>query len=122
MRSSLTHFRALAARANYLSADRPDSQFGAKEVCRFMASPTQLSVEALKRMGRFFSSHPRLVYLHPFQHIVQFCDVYADTDHAGRLRARKSTSGGCIVMGAQLMKFCSSTQPVITLSSGEAEL
>ena len=59
----VTHFRALAARANYLSADRPDCQFGAKEVCRFMANPTQLSVEALKRMGRYLSSHPRLVYL-----------------------------------------------------------
>jgi hypothetical protein len=48
--------------------------------------------------------------------------VYADTDHAGCLRTRKSTSGGCVVMGSQLMKSWSSTQPVITLSSGEAEL
>ena len=31
------HFRGLAARANYLSSDRPDFQFAAKEVCRFMA-------------------------------------------------------------------------------------
>ena len=32
-------FRAHAARANYLAADRPDLQFAAKEVCRDMATP-----------------------------------------------------------------------------------
>ena len=117
-----THFRALAARANYLSADRPDCQFGAKEVCRFMATPTQLSVEALKRLGRYLVGHPRLIYKYPFQDQVEACDVYADTDYAGCLRTRKSTSGGCIVMGGHLIKSWASTQPIITLSSGEAEL
>ena len=32
--SEHTRFRALAARANYLAADRPDIIFAAKEVCR----------------------------------------------------------------------------------------
>ena len=40
----ITHFRALAARGNYLSVDRPECQFAAKEICRFMSSPTKLSV------------------------------------------------------------------------------
>ena len=35
-----TAFRGSAARANYLAADRPDCQFAAKEVCRWMAAPT----------------------------------------------------------------------------------
>ena len=35
-----TVFRAIAARANYLSADRPDCQYAAKEICRWMSSPT----------------------------------------------------------------------------------
>ena len=48
-----TTFRALAARANYLSADRPDCQFAAKEICRWMSSPTELSMNALKRLGRY---------------------------------------------------------------------
>jgi hypothetical protein len=38
-----TPFRGSAARSNYLSADRCDLQFGAKEVCRSMAIPTVLS-------------------------------------------------------------------------------
>ncbi len=38
-----TAFRSSAARGNYLALDRPDLQFAAKEVCRWMATPTQLS-------------------------------------------------------------------------------
>ena len=34
-----TRFRAVAARAKYLSGDRPDIQYAVKEVCRRMAKP-----------------------------------------------------------------------------------
>ena len=47
-----THFRGLAARCNYLATDKPDCQFAAKEVCRFISKPTKLSVEVIKRIGR----------------------------------------------------------------------
>ena len=46
-------FRAIAARANYLAMDRPDVQYAAKEICRWMAAPTEASVVALKRLGRY---------------------------------------------------------------------
>ena len=36
------HFRGLAARYNYLAADRPDCALAAKELCRWMSSPTDL--------------------------------------------------------------------------------
>ena len=49
----VSHFRGLAARCNYLSQNRPDCQFSAKEICRFMSDPTKLGVEALKRLGRY---------------------------------------------------------------------
>ena len=102
--AKITHFRALAARGNYLSVDRPECQFAAKEICRFMASPTRLSVEALKRLGRYLVRRPRLVIKYPFQESVDGVDVYGDTDHAGCLRTRKSTSGGCVLVGTHFMK------------------
>ena len=49
----VTHFRALAARADYLSADRPECQFAAKEICRLMAKPTSTAMNALKRLGKY---------------------------------------------------------------------
>ena len=35
-----SRYRALAARLNYLSSDRPDMQYAVKEACREMSSPT----------------------------------------------------------------------------------
>ena len=87
-----------------------------------MAKPTRLSVEGLKRLGRYLCGQKRLVYVYRWQDQVDAVDVYVDTDHAGCLRTRKSTSGGCVMLGAHLLKSWASTQPTITLSSGEAEL
>ena len=48
-------------------------------------------------------------------------ECYSDTDWAGCPKTRKSTSGGCLMLGGHLIKSWSSTQPSISLSSGEAE-
>ena len=48
--------------------------------------------------------------------------VYADTDFAGCVHTRRSTSGGCALQGGHLLKHWAVTQKTITLSSGEAEL
>jgi len=115
-----TEFRALAARANYLAQDRIDIQLPAKEVCRFMSSPTETSKAAMKRMGRYLIGHKRMVYTYPFQR-AEGIDVYSDTDWSGCPRTRRSTSGGCIMIGKHCIRTWSSTQPSVTLSSGEAE-
>ena len=48
--------------------------------------------------------------------------VFADTDFAGCMRTRRSTSGGCVMRGSHLLYHWSSTQTTVALSSGEAEL
>ena len=57
-----TPYRGWAARANYLAADRPDTLFAAKEVCRFMSKPTTLAMVALKRLCRYLRTRQRLVF------------------------------------------------------------
>ena len=64
--SEHTRFGGLAARANFLAADRPEIVFSAKEIYSFMAKPTELAVQALKRLGRYLNSHPRMVFSLPF--------------------------------------------------------
>ena len=98
-----TRFRALAARADYLAADRPDCQFAAKEICRDMAAPTELSNTALKRLVRYLRLRPRLVYSYAYQDSSEL-NAYSDTDWAGCVRTRKSTSGGCLMLGSHLRK------------------
>ena len=115
-----TVFRALSARGNYLAQDRIDLIFAAKEVCRFMSNPTETSQLALKRLGRFLLGHKRVFYNYPFQR-ADTIDLYSDTDWSGCPRTRRSTSGGCIMVGRHCIRTWSSTQPSVTLSSGEAE-
>ena len=115
-----TFFRGVAARANFLSADRPDIIFAAKEICRFMAKPTNVAMAAIKRLGRYLREHPRLVFRFDRQE-AEGIDVYSDTDWAGCPRTRKSTSGGCLMVGGHVLKTWSSTQVSLALSSGEAE-
>ena len=113
-------YRGVAARANYLAADRPDLQHAAKEVCRWMSTPTEVALMSLKRIGRYLEGRPRLVYKYVFQE-AGMIDCYSDTDWAGCPRTRRSTSGGCLVLGKHLIKCWSTTQGPISLSSGEAE-
>ena len=116
-----TEYRALAARCNFLAQDRPDLQYAVKEVCRGMAKPTEEDMHKLKRIARYLSQAPRLVFTWPFQHKPKILQVYSDTDWAGCRATRKSTQGGVICYGSHVIKTYSSTQATIALSSGEAE-
>ena len=124
---SLSHgrteaYRAWGARANFRALDRPDVAYAAKECCRRMPAPTPVDWAALVRLVRYLTGSPRLVYDFPWQDEVAALDTWVDTDFAGCVITRKSTSGGLAARGAHLLKHWSSTQKTIALSSGEAEL
>jgi len=115
----IRQFRSGAARANYLAMDRPDISFATKELCRRMQAPTDMA--ALRRVARYLKGEPRVVSFYEWQETGDL-SVYVDTDFAGCQKTRKSTSGGVAMMGKHWVKHWSSTQKIITLSSGEAEL
>ena len=117
-----TSFRALAARANYLAQDRPDIAFAAKELCREFAKPSKSSYLKLKRLARYLLGKPRLIWKYDYQDSTTQLRVFVDTDFAGCHKTRRSTSGGCGLIGSHLIKAWSTTQTTIALSSGEAEL
>ena len=74
---------------------------------------------AIKRMGWYLLGHKRLVYTYPWQS-ADGIEVYSDTDWSGCPRTRRSTSGGCVMIGRHVIRTWSSTQPSVILSSGEA--
>ena len=86
-----------------------------------MKEPVCRDLVALRRVAQYLASAPRLVYRYDWQGPVDL-SVYSDTDFAGCRATRRSTSGGCALLGTHLLKHWSSTQKVLTLSSGEAEL
>ena len=56
-----THFRALAARANLLAADRPDGiMFAAKEICPFRSKPSNIAPSALEAPGPVSQGPPQV--------------------------------------------------------------
>jgi len=119
-----TTFRALSARANYLSQDRADICFNTKELCREFAVPNRHSHERLKRVCRYLVGKPRLIHKYDWGSGAadDYLEVYCDTDFAGCKETRRSTSGGVCLFGGSNIKQWSKTQTTIALSSGEAEL
>ena len=117
--------RAIAARANYLSLDRPDIQFATKELCRGFACPNRRDYDKLRRLGRYLLGAPRMVWTFAFQDHESELDtmkMYTDTDFAGCPTTRRSTSGGVTMRGRHCIRAYSKTQTTVCLSSAEAEL
>ena len=117
-----TAYRAIVARANYMSPDRPDIAYAVKELARGMSSPTVGDWCRLKRLARYLKGRPRLVHKYRWQKKAEKISIFIDADWAGDKVSRKSTTGGCIMIGDHLLKGWSKTQTLIALSSGESEL
>lgn len=73
------------------------------------------------RIGRYLKGAPRLIQEFKFQELPTTLVATGDSDWAGCRRTRKSTSGGFLRLGHRVLQAWSSTQGVISLSSGEAE-
>ena len=116
------HFRSVRMRASYLALDRPDIQFAAKEAARGMSAPLVRHQEMLKRLGRYLLGAPMMVWCWRNQRWPGLVVSHSDTDWAGCLVTRKSTSGTAITWGTHTWLTLSSTQVPISLSSTEAEL
>ena len=116
-----TWYRGMVARGNYLAQDRCDIQYAIKELSRGMQNPSKAHVKALKRLGRYLIGRTRYVILFRRQGEGVALHTQVDTDHAGCLKTRKSTSGGITKLGRHTIRTWSLTQAVIALSSGEAE-
>ena len=117
-----TAFRRSAAMANYMAQDRPDISFASKEVSRGMACPTRLDTVKLKRLIRYLSGARRKAIMYKWQNPTDQLTVFSDSDWAGCIKTRRSTSGGVLLHGQHLVHHWSSTQATVALSSAEAEL
>ena len=100
-----TTFRAISARGNYLGQDRADGSYSSKELCRDVSAPNEHSLQKLKKLGRYYKGKPRIVYKYPFAATpATEITVYCDTDFAGCSQTRRSTSGGCAMIGCSQIK------------------
>ena len=122
MARDTTKFRSIVGFLRYLVNTRPDIAYSVGMVSRFMESPTTEHWAAIKRIIRYIAgtteygcrytcgSHSNLKLL-----------GYSDSDHAGDLEKRKSTSGVVFFLNGNLVTWSSQKQRVVSLSSCEAE-
>ena len=72
----------------------------------------------LKRLGRYLKKRPRLVQLFVDKastaNVVRL-EVFGDSDHAGCLKTRKSTTGMVLMRDAHCVKVSSHTQSTISV-------
>ena len=120
-RERVTLYRSLVMRSAYLSQDRGDLTDSVKCLARKMTGPTEEDFQDLKRLGRFLKGKPRVVLRFEPQRMYKECTIFTDSDHAGCLRTRRSTSGTIAMMGKHCIKAASGLQSTISLSSGESE-
>jgi hypothetical protein len=116
-----TRYRRAVARVNYLAQDRPDLAVAASLLSRSMARPMVGDEVRLKRTLRYLKSHPTCRLEYKWQEAPQSVTLLTDSDWAGDVQTRRSTSGVVISMGKHLLQFSSKMQKTIALSSGEAE-
>ena len=115
-------FRSLAATLNYMSSDRSDVQYAAKEVCKMMAKPTRGSWKRLKKAGRYLKGVENLTWkMGAWQNNEEVnVDVHVDSYWA-KGPERKSTSGGMMMINGTVVKHWSKTQATSALSTAVAE-
>ena len=114
-------YRSIVASVNYMATDQPDLQYACKEACRDMSAPTEASWQKLKKIARYLVGRERVVWRYPWKVGHGRWRVCVDSDWAGDVETRKSTSGGLIMLGDHCIKSWSTTQSVPALSSCEAE-
>ena len=120
-KSEVTSYRSTCMRINYLAEDRPDIKYAGKEEARFMSEPTNIAADMVKRTGRYLKHRPRLVQCFPKQPYCTELQGLGDTNHAGCLRTRRSTTCAVMKYSGHTLKFSVTTQVPIGTSSGESE-
>ena len=115
-------FRSATMRAAYLSQDRVDITETVKCLRRAMARPREGHMVQLKRLARYLKGRPKAVIRYEAQDPRQaMIKCHTDSDWAGDVLTRRSTSGMVVRRGQHLIRHSSTLQTSIGLSSAEAE-
>ena len=115
-------YRSVAARPGYVAQDRFDILYPTKECLRGMQNPTTADLKQLKHIGRCLCGKGRVALKFVEQSEQTSCLALGGTDYAVCPMTRRSTNGGIVLDGVNPLHAWSSTQAVVAMSSGEAEL
>ena len=104
----------------YLLATRPDIMQGVSLISRFMETPKDTHLSVGKRILRYIAGMRDYGIMYASTEKKDLIG-FTDSDFAGSLDDRKSTSGYVFHLGSGVIAWASKKQPIVTLSLGEAE-
>ncbi|CAL9002860.1 unnamed protein product [Prunus brigantina] len=115
-----TVYKQMVGSLMYLTATRPDLMFIVSLISRYMERPTESHLLAAKRALRYIKGTVSFGIFYKKGGKEELVG-YTDSDYAGDQDDRKSTSGYVFLMGSGAVSWSSKKQPVVTLSTTEAE-
>ena len=113
-------YRSMIGSFFYLTASRPDISYSVGVCARYQANPKQSHMTAFKRIIKYVKTTAEFGVWYS-KDTSDFLVGYSDTDWAGNVDYRKSTTGGCFYVGNNLVSWMSKKQNSISLSTAEAE-
>lgn len=114
-------YRELIGSLMYLSiGTRPDITHAVGMASRFMEAPKIAHVEAAKRILKYLNKtfNFGILYLNSKHDELL---AYSDSDYAGDIDSRRSTSGYAFIFGSGIVSWCSERQKSVSLSTTESE-
>lgn len=117
-----TEYRSIVGSLRYLVNTRPDIAYAVGIVSRFMESPTTEHMAAVKQILRYIRGTLDLGCMYMKKGVKEpYLMGYSDSDMAGDVDDRKSTTGVVYYFGSNLVTWVSQKQKTVALSSCEAE-
>ncbi|CAL2260415.1 unnamed protein product [Prunus armeniaca] len=115
-----TMFRSLVGNLMYLTATRPDIMFSVSLVSRFMEKPYSNHWDVVKRILRYVKGTVDYGIFYEANIPINLVG-YTDSDLAGSVDDCKSTFGYVFNLGSGVFSWSSKKQPIVALSTTEAE-
>ncbi|GAU50018.1 hypothetical protein TSUD_331710 [Trifolium subterraneum] len=117
-----TEYRRLVGSLRYLCNTRPDIAYSVGIVSRYMEKPKMSHLSAAKRILRYIKGTMDygIVLNKPDKKSIELIG-YTDSNWCGDKDDRKSTAGYVFMYGGAPISWCSRKEPVVALSTCEAE-
>ncbi|CAL1407400.1 unnamed protein product [Linum trigynum] len=115
-----TSYRTLVGCLQYLCNTHLDLLFAVNYLAQFVISPRTPHRQVIQRVLRYIKAAPAEGLLFSAKSSMDL-HAYADSDWAGCLDTRRSTSGYFVFLGRSLISWAAQKQQVVSRSSAEAE-
>jgi hypothetical protein len=115
-----TLYRHIIGSLMYLTNTKPDICFAVNTLSQFLVEPRHVHLVVAKHVMRYLKGTLDCGLNYDGDHDFTLSG-YTDSDWAGSVSDRKSTSGCCFSLGSTMISWQSRKQSIIALSTAEAE-